>query len=102
MTQPISDTHVDEAASQGGAIPLPEGFTPGAPPSPANMPPKPDVIYRDSQRQTPQTPQTPPQAPQPGDDGDDDDKSKSKSKKLETVDDYKAELERVRKESADR
>lgn len=99
MTQPISDTHVDEAASQGGAIPLPEGFTPGAPPSPANMPPKPDVVYRDSQRQAPQTPQADDDS---GDDSGDDGKGKGKGKKLESLDDYKAELERVRKESADR
>lgn len=94
MTQPLSDTHVDEAASQGGPIPLPEGFTPGAPPSPANMPPA-----------APAPQQQQPPAPDDGDpdDGDDGDgKGKGKGKKLETVDDYKAELERVRKESADR
>lgn len=102
MSQPISDAHVDEAASQGGAIPLPDGFTPGVPPSPANMPPKPDVVYRDNQPKAPQAPQAAPQAPPDPDDGDDDGKGKGKGKKLETLDDYKAELERVRRESADR
>lgn len=92
MTQPITDTHVDEAGSQGGPIPLPEGFTPGPPapspsPSPSNMPPRPPA------------PQ-PPQAPQ-ADDSDDGD-SKGGGKKLETIDDYKAALEKARKESADR
>lgn len=98
MTQPISGTHVDEAASQGGAIPLPEGFTPGVPAgvpaSPANMP----------RPAAPAPPHQTPQAPQAddSDDGGDDSKGKGKGKKLESLDDYKAELERVRKESADR
>jgi hypothetical protein len=90
MTQPLSDTHVDEAGSQGGPIPLPEGFGQPAPPSPANMP----------RPQQPQAPQQQPQAPH-ADDGDDGD-SKGSGKKLETIEDYKAALEKTRKESAAR
>jgi hypothetical protein len=86
MTQPITDTHVDEAASQQGPIPLPEGFTPGPPPapSPANMP----------RPQQPQQPQS-----EPGDDTGDDDSSEGG---LKTVEDYAKALKKARKEAADR
>jgi hypothetical protein len=87
VSQPIiDDTHVDRPVVAGGA-PFGEQepvAPPPAPPSPANMP----------------RPQSAPQPP--SDPGDDDDGDTPKGKKLETVEDYQAEVERLRKENAKR
>lgn len=81
----IDDTFVDRPVAPNGAAPFGEQDPPAppAPPSPANMP-----------RQ--------PAAPEPQAQPGDDDKSDKGGKKLETVDDYKAEVERLRKENASR
>jgi hypothetical protein len=90
MTQPITDTHVDEAASQQGPIPLPEGFTPGPPPapSPANMP----------RPQQPQQPQS-----EPGDDtGEIEEGEKTELQKAQERAEAAEKRDRERQENFDR
>jgi hypothetical protein len=88
MTQPVTDdTFVDLPESQQSLPP-----NPLAAPQPAPTP-------RDMAQQQPNAPRN-----EPGDDTGDDDKSdgKGKGRKLETIEDYEAELAKVRKESASR
>jgi hypothetical protein len=91
MSQPIiDDTHVDRPVPPGAAPPFGEPQQPPAAPSPADMA---------RQSPPPPAPAAPAPAAAPGDDGD---KPKGGGRKIETYEDAMAELERVRKESAER
>lgn len=90
----IDDTHVDRPVGPGAAPPFGEPQQPPAAPTPADM----------ARRNPPPPAPAPAPAPQgePGDDGDDDKGKPKTRRKLETVEDYQAEVERLRRENAER